>query len=903
LIVTQKTAATSSPTPPQAGSPERQSERRQGNTGRRISALIIALLVTLLNFLLWWAFNPPLPAADASPRVAGLAYNGFQRWGSPLTQHFPSDTELAADLRQLAGMTTRLRTYSASELPALPALAAQQGLRLTAGAWFDSQRPNNEREIEALIAAAGKFPNIERVIAGNETQLRGELKPTELYAYLDRLRSVLKVPVSTAEPWHVWLAQPAMADHVDFITVHLLPYWEGLPVDTALDYALQRYAEVRERFPNKRIVIGEIGWPSNGDRRAAAEASPDNQALFIRAFLARVARLDLDYYLMEAIDQPWKYATERAVGAHWGLLDAARQPKFAFTGPVQADPYWQRKGLLASGLGLLAMLPFLLAFAPMRLAGRVAFALSLQAVASFAILLAALPLSHYLRPLDMAFLALLIPSLAVMGAILLVQLFEFAELFWLGSLRNQATTRPLDAATAPPFVSIHLACCNEPPAMVIATIDSLLALDWPAFEVLIVDNNTADPALWGPVEDYVQARIAAGTRTPLRFFHLPDWPGYKAGALNFALEKTDPRAEWIAVVDADYLVKTNWLSALAGHFSDPTVGVVQSPQAHRDWAGSALRRMMNWEYDGFFRIGMHHRQERDAAIQHGTMTLIRAPALREVGGWEPACVCEDTELGLRLLQQDLRVVYVDQVLGTGLVPTDFAAYQRQRRRWAQGAMQILRRHWRVLLTGAKLRPALRYHFVAGWLPWLGDALHLLFSIAAMLWTLGVLIAPGTFGLPIALFVAPLAVFFAVRLVLAPLLYSRRVPCPSPDIAGAALAGMGLSHSIARGVIAGLSRRQAVFEVTRKGATSDQPAVPKVKKPNTFASVREESLLLFGLLGCIAALTALQPPAASNALAGWILALSLQALPYAAAVACAWLSGLARPETRSDLAAK
>ncbi len=126
LIVTQKTARPAAQRR-QADSPERQSERRQGN-GRRISALIIALLVTLLNFLLWWAFNPPLPATDAPPRVAGLAYNGFQRWGSPLTQHFPSDTELAADLRQLAGMTTRLRTYSASELPALPALAAQQGL-------------------------------------------------------------------------------------------------------------------------------------------------------------------------------------------------------------------------------------------------------------------------------------------------------------------------------------------------------------------------------------------------------------------------------------------------------------------------------------------------------------------------------------------------------------------------------------------------------------------------------------------------------------------------------------------------------------------------------------------------------------------------------------------------------
>ncbi|MGB8147905.1 MAG: benzoate transporter, partial [Azonexus sp.] len=409
------------------------------NPGRWIGALLIALVISLLNFTVWRAFNPPLAAPDAPAQISGLAYNGFQRWESPLTRQFPSEAALTADLAQLATLTTRLRTYSASELPSLPALAAEQGFKLTAGVWLDQRRNNNEREMAAIVAASRQHLVIERVIAGNETLLRDEMKPAELHAYLDRLRRALQVPVSTAEPWHVWLKQPDLADHVDFITVHLLPYWEGLPVEAALDYALQRYAEVRARFPGKKVVIGEIGWPSNGDRRAAAEATPDNQALFVRQFLARASGLDLDYYLMEAVDQPWKHATEGAVGAHWGLLDAARQPKFALTGSVQADPYWQGKALLASTLGLLALLPFLIVFAPMRLPGRLMFGLSLQAVVSFFVLLAALPLAHYLRPLDMVFLILLVPALALMGVILLVQIFEFAELYWPGSLQNQVT--------------------------------------------------------------------------------------------------------------------------------------------------------------------------------------------------------------------------------------------------------------------------------------------------------------------------------------------------------------------------------------------------------------------------------------------------------------------------------
>jgi hypothetical protein len=439
-----------------------------------------------------------------------------------------------------------------------------------------------------------------------------------------------------------------------------------------------------------------------------------------------------------------------------------------------------------------------------------------------------------------------------------------------------------------PFVSIHLACCNEPPAMVIAAIDSLRALDWPALEIVVVDNNTSDAACWVPVQAHVDALAAAG-ETRVRFFHLPRWPGYKAGALNFALRQADARTAWVAVVDADYQVQPDWLRALAGWLAEADVGAVQSPQAHRDWGAQRLRRMMNWEYDGFFRIGMHHRHERNAIVQHGTMTLIRAEALHGAGGWAEDCVCEDTELGLRLLQQRQRVVYVDRVFGTGLVPADFGAYQRQRRRWAQGAMQILRRHAGALLGSSPLRPGQRYHFIAGWLPWIGDALHLGFSLGAMVWTVGVLAAPRWFGLPIALFVVPLAVFFGARLLLVPLLYARRVPCGAADIAGASLAGMALSHSVAKGVWAGLSGRRAAFEVTRKGA---MPA-----RPGRWRSVREEAALLAGLLGCLAAVL-LRPPAGGAASAGWIAVLLMQALPYAAALACAGLS----PRPRSAPAA-
>jgi len=860
-----------------------------------LAAVLVATLLAAANLASWSKFNPPLAAVDTPMRAAGLAYNAYQRWESPLAKRYPTDEEIASDMRLLAPVTRRLRTYSSLEFPALPAVADGAGLRIATGAWLDRRMDNNEREIQAAIEAARTHANVERVIVGNETQLHGKLTPQQLHAYLDRVRAAVDVPVSTAEPWHVWLRQPELARHVDFITIHLLPYWEGVPVEAAVDEALRRYAQVQARFPGRKVVIGEIGWPSGGEAIGVALATPDTQARFLREFLARTAGSDLDYYLMEAVDQPWKRATEGPVGAHWGMLDAAREPKFAFAGPVYERPYWRTHAVLAAALGFGLALAFGLRFARMRLAGRVAFALAAQVVASLGVVLLAAPLDNYLRAVDGLMLLWLVPGLALMAAIVLAQAFEFAELFWDGSLRRLAGPRALSDGAEPPFVSIHLACCNEPPDMVIATIDSLLALDWPDFEILVVDNNTRDAARWRPVQAHVEAVLAArarrgGAGPALRFFHLPQWPGYKAGALNFALEQTDARAQWVGVVDADYVVQARWLRAVAGHFADPRNGIVQSPQAHREWGNAPLRRMMNWEYEGFFRIGMHHRHERDAIVQHGTMTLIRATTLRAVGGWSSDTVCEDTELGLRVLQAGQRAVYVDEVLGTGLVPADFGAYRRQRHRWAQGAMQILCRHTSTLFGRSGLSLGQRYHFLAGWLPWLGDALHLVFTVAAIAWTLLLLAAPQWFAVPLAVFVVPLAVFLLVRLALGPLLYWRRVPCGAADIAGASLAGMGLSHTIARGVFMGLMSKQAVFEITRKAAG-------RAPRASGLAAVREEAALLAALLACIVTLAWRREPG-DVAIALWMGVLAMQALPYAAALACAAISARGRGQLAS-----
>ncbi|MFZ9408027.1 MAG: glycosyltransferase, partial [Burkholderiaceae bacterium] len=808
------------------------------------ASVLLAVLLAVLSVAIWRSASPLLHPPDVPGQVQGMAYNAFQRWDGPFQQQFPSDADIAADMKLLSRYTRRLRTYSAGELPGLPAIAAQHGLRLHVGVWLDRRLDANERELHAVIQAVAGHDNIDRVIAGNETLLQDKLRPEQLHAYLDRLRKSLSVPVSTAEPWHVWLDQPELADHVDFITVHLLPYWEGMPVEVALQQAMQRHRQLRERFPDKPIVIGEIGWPGGDFHFGAARATPVNQAQFTREFLRHAQANALDYFLMEAVDQPWKARIEGRVGAHWGLFDARRNPKFEFTGPIETDPYWRSKALMASVLAILPLVPLALLFPAMRPAGRLTFALSSLLVANFAVAVATQPLADYLSPFDLFLYSLLVPALLLMGAVFLTQMLEFAELFWPGSLRRIAPVRPVNPSRSvsssenaslservslseTPLVSLHLACSNEPPAMVITTVRSLMALNWPRLEIVIVDNNTRDPALWQPVRDFVQA--SGDCR--VKFHHLPAWPGFKAGALNYALTRTDPGAQWVGLVDADYVVDPDWLVQVAGYFGQPAVAAIQAPQAHREWEHHPLSRFMNWEYEGFFRLGMHHRHERNALIQHGTMVLIRRDSLERAGCWNPDCVCEDAELGLRLLRNGEQLVYVDRVMGRGLVPSDLQAYLRQRRRWAMGGMQILRLHAHDLFGRGPLTLAQRYHFVAGWLPWMGDALHLCFSLLAIAWTIGLLVAPAWFTVPASLFLAPIAIFALVRLLLGPLLYARRMKCSWRDVVGAALAGMSLSHRVARGVLTGLFGREAHFEITTKRTESkdepeSDPAVPE-----------------------------------------------------------------------------
>jgi cellulose synthase/poly-beta-1,6-N-acetylglucosamine synthase-like glycosyltransferase len=359
--------------------------------------------------------------------------------------------------------------------------------------------------------------------------------------------------------------------------------------------------------------------------------------------------------------------------------------------------------------------------------------------------------------------------------------------------------------------------------------------------------------------------------------------GYKAGALNYAMRHTDPRAEVIAVIDADYQVLPNWLIDLIPAFDNPEVAIAQAPQDYRDGAQSAFKAMCMAEYAGFFHIGMVTRNERNAIIQHGTMTMVRRTALEAVEGWAEWCITEDAELGLRLFEKGYKAFYIPCTYGRGLIPDTFADFSKQRFRWAYGAVMTLRHHYQQLLgiKPSKLTAGQRYHFVAGWLPWLADGFNLLFNFAAIIWSIGMIAFPHDFMPPwVTIASIPLALF-VFKVTKSFFLYRRRIGATLRQSIAAAIAGLALSHSVAHAIWTGFATSKLGFFRTPKLAQA--PALIRA-----VLDVREEFLFALAFV-LSAAFVQTRDDAYMLDVQVWSAVLVVQAVPYIASVLASLIS--------------
>lgn len=850
---------------------------------RFLNALTI-LPVAVLSVALWALADRSSSEPAWPERVKGIAFAPYRMHHNPIDGIEPTRDEIRADIALLAGKASNLRTYSVEgALGDIPALAASAGMTVTLGIWIGADKAANEAEVERGIAIARANRNVTRVIVGNEVLVRKELELAELTAYIDRVRQALthrRIPVSTAETWDIWLANPELGRHVDYVAAHILPYWEGIHLNHAVDHVAARHADLQAAFPRLPVAIAEAGWPSTGRARKDAVASAANQGIFLRRFLARAHEARWDYTLMEAFDQPWKAGTEGAVGAYWGIWDAERDAKFPFAEPVRHLPQWPALAVATAIIAFGALGLLLRDCTLLRGRGRGFLTLVAHAVAAGGVWIAFQYFNQYLTPLAISVGIALSVGFLGLAVVLLTEAHEMAEAAWVWARRRPFAPAPVPSGAPLPKVSIHVAAYNEPPAMMINTLNALARLDYPDFEVLVIDNNTKDEAVWRPVEEHCRL---LGER--FRFFHVAPLAGYKAGALNYTLARTAPDAEVVAVIDSDYVVSPDWLRDLVPHFGRPEIAIVQAPQDYRDEHENVFKELCYAEYRGFFHIGMVTRNDRNAIIQHGTMTMIRAKVLREVGGWGEWCITEDAELGLRILESGWEAAYVETTYGRGLMPDTFVDFKKQRARWAFGAIQILRAHARHVFGVARSRLTWgqRYHFVAGWLPWIADGLNLGFTLGAVLWSVGMLALPRVFEAPLAACAIPPFALFAFKLVKLLVLYHARVRIPFSLSVGAAVAGLALSYTVAKAVIAGFLTRERPFFRTPK--CENRPLVVQA-----LLAVREEATLAV-VLAALAVAMWVADGGWTFEVRVWSAMLAMMALPHLAAVVMSALNVL------------
>jgi exo-beta-1,3-glucanase (GH17 family) len=335
----------------------------------------LALLLISLGAIaaVWWWLATPisLPRAPIDPNaklmcVSYAPFRGAQTPLSPTT--YVAAEQIAQDLEQLAKISDCVRTYSIENgLDQVPSIAAKVGLKVIQGIWLGGNRLKNLAQIAIAVRLTKEFPGtITSVVVGNEVLLRGEMTTADLAATIRSVKAQVAVPVTYADVWEYWLRNREVYDAVDFVTIHILPYWEDFPIRAK--FASAHVDSIRRRmevaFPGKEILIGETGWPSEGRMREGALPSRTNQARVVSEILDLAKKENFRVNLIEAYDQPWKRQLEGTVGGYWGLFDSMqRAVKYPPGIAISNYPYWK----LQMGCGMaLAFLVFGVAWLTLR---------------------------------------------------------------------------------------------------------------------------------------------------------------------------------------------------------------------------------------------------------------------------------------------------------------------------------------------------------------------------------------------------------------------------------------------------------------------------------------------------------------------------------------------------------
>ncbi len=318
--------------------------------------IYVSLLGVVAVSLFWYLLGEVFILKDSKNSFSKLecvSYAPFSKDQSPFlfdSGMVISPKQVREDLALLSKYTQCIRTYSTVGLEMIPDIARESGLKMYMGAWVSSDKISTQKEINTLIKLANENRDVVKaVIVGNEVLLRGDVSEAVLAGYIKQVKEALpNTEVTYADVWEFWVKHPKIREITDFVTIHILPYWEDDPmnISQSIGHLADVRGEVEAILKDKNILIGETGWPSEGRMREDAIPSKINQAVFVREFVKLAEKERWKYNIIEAFDQPWKRVSEGAVGGFWGLFDKDRLDKNVFSGDVSNFPNYK---LLALG--------------------------------------------------------------------------------------------------------------------------------------------------------------------------------------------------------------------------------------------------------------------------------------------------------------------------------------------------------------------------------------------------------------------------------------------------------------------------------------------------------------------------------------------------------------------------
>lgn len=737
-----------------------------------ILAFIPIIFAGIVFAYIHYSYSPPpytgtLPCISYSP-------DDFSR-----DRHF-SEEELMEVLVKIKKVSNCVRIYSVTRgIEKVPELAKRMEMQVIAGAWLVKSEPKiNEEEIKNLIEIGREYDNIKYLVVGNETALLNNLSEEELIRSINRVRAglygsrnkdvIAKLakekkypPITTTEIARVWVNKSKVINEIDVVGLHSFSYWEHAHIDDALPTILGTFESVRS-VTNKPIVFLETGWPTAGPPMGRAESSLISQRKFLKMMDENFGAQGIFYNIAEMFDVPAKVANEEGLlGPHWGIFDSKGNQKTLVT--TKDMVLWFSVYILLMAIMLWYFMgyfnhPFIKN--DPRYERRHDINLDSSVAGSFLVVIFLACIFSTVTMLYSKLMGVNMIMIQILcGLISLYGFFEISQKVMQNLISKHATKYLLSKyskASAEEqdvnrnsLVSIHIAAKDEDPEQVIRTLTSALAQTHKKIEVIYVDNNSKNENGFNIVKKHFEAFSVSdkfGVDKVLQLHFVKNIFGFKGGALNYAIHKSNPEAKYIAILDSDYEAYPNWIET-GLMYAKEDVGFVQFPQSYRGGENDAYKllngksgltenfisRGARLEQDYVFKVMYPMRSILGNIVMNGTMVIINKKALPE-HNWPLWSICEDGALGAEIVAKGYRTAFVPIVAGQGGSPETFSELSKQRNRWVFGSIQILK----MWLKDRNLKwNKTMSLYLSDWLGWIMHGLYPFIIIFTISFTLSV----------------------------------------------------------------------------------------------------------------------------------------------------------------------